>query len=381
MAIFQTIESKHSDERKRGLFLASLEYGNLHRALMLALAQGSSIMACYGALAEYIDAQQDHQRGLELGEAVRAALERAPPAGLTAQQLAERIGVIENIGKRFLLLKRFNEAEAAYQQAEALANNPDLPATYRASIVHQLGMVAQEQRRFDEAAGYYRQSLDIKREHGDRHGAAATYHQLGIVALQQRRFDEAAGYYRQSLDIMLEYGDRPSAALTYHQLGNVAEKQRRFDEAAGYYRQSLDIKLEHGDRHGAATTYHQLGNVAQHQRRFDEAAGYYRQSLDNMLEYGDRHSAALTFGQLGILMRRTGRHAECLDYYLSALSIFAEAGDGGHLAGIALHNLAILWRAWGDDIVITRAAEVAGWNSAKIRAAFEQMPPDDPATP
>jgi len=420
-AIVRAIDSKQPDEHKAGLFLAGVEYGNLHRGLMLALAQGRPILACYKALSVYIDAQQDHQRGLELGETVRAALGRAPSAGLTVQQLGERAAVIDSIAKRLLLLRRLNDAEAAYQQALALADHPELPATWRASILGQLGIVAQEQRRFDEAAGYYRQSLDIALEHGDRHGAASTYrqlgrlaeeqhrldeaasycqqaldialeygdrhgaaliyHQLGRLAQAQHRFAEAADYYRLSLDIELEYGDRHGAALIYHQLGRLAQAQYRFAEAVGYYRQALDIKLQYGDRHGAASTYHQLGSVAEEQRRFDEAAGYYRQSLDIKLEYGDRHGAASTYGQLGNLMGRKGRHAESLDYYLSALPILAEAGDGGHLAGITLDNLALLWRAWGDDVVVARTAEVMGETPDAVRTFFEQAAPDDSTAP
>ena len=136
---------------------------------------------------------------------------------------------------------------------------------------------------------------------GDRKDQGFTYHQLGTVAQEQRRFEEAEAAYRQALDIYLEFGDRHSAASTYHQLGRVAQEQRRFEEAEAAYRQALDIYLEFGDRHSAASTYHQLGMVAQEQRRFEEAEASYRQALDIFLEFGDRHSAASTYHQLGMV--------------------------------------------------------------------------------
>ena len=163
----------------------------------------------------------------------------------------------------------------------------------------------------------------------------------------------------------------------------MAQEQRRLDEAASYYRQSLDIEIEYGNLPGAALTFGQLGNVAEAQRRFDEATGYFPQSLDILLEYGDHHGAAFTYGQLGNLMRHTGRYAESLDYYLNALPILAGAGDGGHLASITFSNLARLWRAWDNDIVITRTAEVTGVDPAALRA-FSSRPrpphPDPPTT-
>ncbi len=152
-AIYQAQESKQPDERKGGLFLAGVEYANLQRALMLALDQGRSILSCYSALSGFIDARQDHARGLELGEAVLAALDRGTGEATSVPQLNERIGVIDNIAKRYLLLRRLDDAKAAYQQALALADHPEISAKGRASILHQLGRVAQEQRSIRRGGG------------------------------------------------------------------------------------------------------------------------------------------------------------------------------------------------------------------------------------
>ncbi|MEG3440446.1 tetratricopeptide repeat protein, partial [Pannus brasiliensis CCIBt3594] len=65
----------------------------------------------------------------------------------------------------------------------------------------------------------YRQALAIYVEFGDRFSQASTYHQLGIVAQELREFEEARENYRQALAIFVEFGDRFSQASTYHQLG------------------------------------------------------------------------------------------------------------------------------------------------------------------
>ena len=132
-------------------------------------------------------------------------------------------------------------------------------------------MVAQEQRRFEQAEDYYRQALDLKLEFGDRHGAASTYHQLGVVAQEQRRFEQAEDYYRQALDLFLEFGDRHSAALTYHQLGRVAQEQRRFEQAEDSYRQALQAFRDGGDERGASQEATTLGVFLAEVGRHDEA--------------------------------------------------------------------------------------------------------------
>jgi tetratricopeptide (TPR) repeat protein len=57
-------------------------------------------------------------------------------------------------------------------------------------------------------------------EFNDRYSQASTYHQLGIVAQELREYEQARAHYQQALDIKIEFNDRYSQAdRTYHQLG------------------------------------------------------------------------------------------------------------------------------------------------------------------
>ena len=74
--------------------------------------------------------------------------------------------------------------------------------------------------------------------------------------------DEADDWFRKSLAIFEELGNRPHMAATCHELGNTAYLRRRLDEANDWYRKSLAIKEELGNRPGMALTYGQLGLLA-----------------------------------------------------------------------------------------------------------------------
>src|SRR5581483_11146405 len=90
---------------------------------------------------------------------------------------------------------------------------------------HQLGIIAQDCGRLDEAETWYLRSVAISEELGDRPGMAPTYHQLGNAAYLSERLDEAEIWYRKALVIKEDLGDRPSLARTYAQLGLLAEKR------------------------------------------------------------------------------------------------------------------------------------------------------------
>lgn len=211
-----------------------------------------------------------------------------------------------------------------------------------ASSYHQLGRVAQAQGRLDEAADWYARSLQFDEELGDRRGMVLTYQGLGMVAQERGRLDEAADWYTRSLAIAEDFGDRPGMARIYHQLGTVAQVRERLADAAEWYTRSLAIKEELGDQPGMASSYHQLGGVAYEQGRLDEAVGWYSRSLAIKEELGDRRGMALTYQGLGLVAQEQGRLDEAADRYTWSSSVYEEVGDyrGLTFAYIHLSSLA-----------------------------------------
>jgi tetratricopeptide (TPR) repeat protein len=193
-----------------------------------------------------------------------------------------------------------------------------------APFLHQLGIVAQKQGAYDEALEWYRKSLAIEEELGDRAGMARSYHQLGRVAQDRGAYDEALEWYRKALAILEELGDRAGIARSYHELGIVAQMRGAYDEALEWYRKSLAIREELGDRAGMAHSYHQLGMVAQKQGAYDEALEWYRKALAILEELGDRAGMAISYGQLAALLTERGAPEEGLPLNLSSLAIHLE---------------------------------------------------------
>jgi tetratricopeptide (TPR) repeat protein len=209
-ALYNLLESKDPQERQLGQALAHLEYENVHHALDLALTARQSILAYYSVLSRYLEARQDQQRGLELAGQVKARLEEYPAEALSGPLGLELVGVLDNLAKWQLLLKRHDEARASYQDAldRWLANQSFSEAERRqgsASILHQLGMVAQEQRQWEQAEQYYQQALEIKKEFNARYEQAGTLHQLGRVAQEQRQWEQAREAFLQALEIYVDF--------------------------------------------------------------------------------------------------------------------------------------------------------------------------------
>jgi len=251
--------------------------------------------------------------------------------GATIAGIHHHLGVIA--GNR----GRLDEPENWYRQSLALSaelgNRPGMAVTY-----HQLGRAARTRGSLDEAEDCYRQSLAITEEFGDRPGMARTYHELGVTAQARGRPDEAEDWCRRSLAIREKLGDRPGMAGTYHDLGIAAQDRGRLDEADGWYRKSLAIKEELGDRPRLGSTYHQLSVTAQERGRLDEADGWCRKSLALEEEFGNLFGIAASYHQLGNIAYLRKRLDEAEEWYRKALA--TDKGPGTALTYAQLGLLA-----------------------------------------
>ncbi len=336
--IYTLMTSKAAGEKTAGRVIAGLEFENLYQALGIALNQHRSILKPYSALSEYFDSAQEHSRGLALGETILASLAQYPSEILSGVVGLESVGVLDDVASRQLRLKRYAEAEETYRKTLDLWQenehlSPEIRKQASASIYHQLGMVAQAQRQWEQAEQHYRHALEVKIEFKDRDSQASTYHQLGMVAQAQRQWEQAEQHYRQALEVKIEFNDRHSQASTYHQLGMVAQEQRQWEQAEHHYRQALEIYIEFNDRYEQAGTYHQLGRVAEEQRQWEQAEQYYRQALEVKIEFNDRHSQASTYHQLGMVAQEQRQWEQAEHHYRQALEIYIEFNDRYEQAG------------------------------------------------
>ncbi len=358
LLMFGMAGSQDTTLRKAGQALIGKQYENLVTALDLTLAAQQSINNLYYALTIYLDSTQEQQRNLELGLHALAALEKYPPAKLIGSfgsdivhglvpVASDIVSVIDKIASLQLDLKQYEEAEASYQKALSMWQEqtnyyPEAEIQkLSAPIYHQLGMVAQMQRRWPQAERYYQQALQIYLDFDERSSAINTYHQLGDIAREQRRWPQAEQRLQKSLQLAIEFKNTEAQARAYLSLGLLAQDQGLLPQAETYYLQALQILIKRNERYEQSYTYHQLGTVAQEQRQWQEAEQYYQQALQIRIEYDDRYNQAATYGQLGILASEQDQWEQAEQYYQQALQIFIAFGERYQQA-VTYHKLGMV---------------------------------------
>ncbi|MEO3807594.1 tetratricopeptide repeat protein [Sphaerisporangium sp. B11E5] len=203
----------------------------------------------------------------------------------------------------------------------------------QAAGFHQLGLIAQRWGEYDRALEWYRKSLTIKEDLGNRAGMAASYHHLGRIAQERGELDQALEWYRKSLTISEDLGDRADMAATYHHLGTIAQERGDYDRALEWYRKSLTIKEDLGDRAGMAASYHHLGRIAQVRGELDQALEWYSKALTINEDLGNRAGTAASYHHLGIVDQDRGEYDQALEWYRKALTVNEDLGNRAGMAG------------------------------------------------
>ncbi|MBI1294697.1 tetratricopeptide repeat protein [bacterium] len=225
-ALGQLITSRDPQERQLGLNLIHIEYENLLTTIHLGLAAKVAISNPYHCVDRYLELTQAHHKGIELGLSLLKTLETIPAAELSNALRFDLLRISGDVGRRQRTVQAYADSAATYLRTLTFIDGfseetEKQKGLWKATIYHELGIVAQEQRQWGEAEGYYRQALDLKIEFNDRYSQASTYHQLGIVAQAQRQWAQARDYLMQDLTISAEFNDVHGLGITLRNLAGL----------------------------------------------------------------------------------------------------------------------------------------------------------------
>ena len=94
----------------------------------------------------------------------------------------------------------------------------------------------------NQAAGYYRQALELFREFGDRSGEAEALNGIGAAFLAAGKPDDARSHHETALSLARRIGDLDEKARAHdglgqacHAVGDIGQARRHWEQALALY--------------------------------------------------------------------------------------------------------------------------------------------------
>jgi predicted ATPase/class 3 adenylate cyclase len=161
----------------------------------------------------------------------------------------------------------------------ALALSGTVEATFRAKALNGAGILAWNLGDYPAAQTRLTESLEIRKQQGNKRDIAASLNNLGLVSTDKGDPAAAQDFYEQSLALWREIGDTWGIATSLTNLGIMVRTQGNLDEARTIYEESLGLWQKLGDAWGISTTLYSLGYVAFAQGDNKAARDFYLESL------------------------------------------------------------------------------------------------------
>ncbi len=287
------------------------------------------VAQAYYGLSNFAVAQQLFQESLELY--------------MRAEESRGIINVLYRLGWLVgAILRHFDEGEQYFKDSLGIAQEAGDKRGISWAL-NGMGAMAHYQGRPVEAINLYDQSLTIAREISDHRRTAGALNNLGLVKAELGRFTEARGDLEAALQISRTTGNRSGIASQLTNLGNIARTLGDHEEAKQFFDEALSIHEDIGDRSGVAVILWGLGNLARTQGDYQLARERYKQGLDIVREIKFQAGYAAILEDMALVARLQGNYEEAQGHLSEVLRVASEAGDQNEVAA-ALINLGNLAR-------------------------------------
>lgn len=164
--------------------------------------------------------------------------------------------------------------QAALNSIAKITHPGDRILEAKQKLLFRIGTQAFAQAAFENAIGYFTQSIDLGRY--NRQTKADACYWRGESEYRLEHYAQAASDYR----LYLEYtSDRTGEeyALALYNLGYVAFKQKQYEQALTWFTRCSQAQVK--DRRIVADVYNRMGDCHFHARRFAEASTFYAQAF------------------------------------------------------------------------------------------------------
>lgn len=204
------------------------------------------------------------------------------------QQLKERIReeVIGPTGwsRLGVLLIKIGQSEKAEQFYMALLEQK-LSDSEKAHIYHQLGWLKDDQKQYEEAISFYKESLKIKRKTvpEDHPTMAPIYSNIGTICYRLGDNSKALEFYSKA-HIILKQSSATSPlnlASSYNNIGLVYHKMGLDEKALECYQKDVNITKNNLPSYhpSLATSYNNIGTLYYSMGKYSEALSYLEEAL------------------------------------------------------------------------------------------------------
>lgn len=263
---------------------------------------------------------------------------------------AENDGAIlwNNLGLVYQEQARYEEAVSAYERAIELYNGSDdlLGKTHATS---NLASVYDARGDWENAIRLYRLGIADAEKINDKSVLASFWNNLGVAYQNSGNPSSAQDAFRRSLKTLDQAGESSSvrAARTLLNLAEIYAELNETSRAAGFFQQAIHMSQEVGDPSMEISAWNNLGAFYARSGEATESIRCYETCLNLAVQVGERATEVLVLSNLGSAYEETGEYESAHTAYVQSLELAREQQEIYGMAR-AHNNLGVFHEKQGE---------------------------------
>jgi len=180
----------------------------------------------------------------------------------------------------------------------------------------------------DSAALCYQQALGSFKTINDKKGISACYNNLGLIAQETGKYDDALRLYQLSIDMDIERGDISGAADTKGNLVDIYIYQGNSKKALSLSNEIISECSNNRDKDCVMRSLINRAAMYDNLLKFDAAIIDLKYAIALARELGDSYAEAMALSNLGLAIWHKGNPEEALKILNNVLDMSSETNDG-----------------------------------------------------
>ncbi len=180
----------------------------------------------------------------------------------------------------------------------------------------------------DSAALCYQQALQSFKIINDKQGISACYNNLGLIAQETGKYDEALRLYQLSIDMDIECGDRSGAADTKGNLVDIYIYQGNSKKALSLSNEIISECSNNRDKDCVMRSLINRASIYDNLQKYDAAIIDLKYAIALARELGDSYAEAMALSNFGHAIWQKGNPEEALKILNNVLDMSSETNEG-----------------------------------------------------
>lgn len=207
-----------------------------------------------------------------------------------------------------------------------------------AIVYNNLGILAHNQSRYEEAMGLYRKSLDINTRIGRQSGVATSLFCIGTVHENLSGNDSALYYYLEGQRISEAIRDTRLIAYAKTSIANIYYRMSDYTRSMEYNIEAVDLFRSAGNEYGVMKVYISLAQTAVLLDSLDKAVWFYIHAFRTGMKLESKTDLAIISHSLGHLYEQTGQTDSAAISYERARLLYDQTGNRENYAQVLISS-------------------------------------------